>query len=315
MLTDARVAELPEWLRDLYPFRTRTVQVADCRLSFVDEGPPHAPAVVLLHGNPTWSFLYRNTIQRLSPEYRVIAPDHVGFGLSDKPADPAYHTLARHIANFTELVEALQLRDFTLVAHGWGGPIGLGYATAFPGNVARLVLVNTWACNLPNLHRIKLPWRLRFAASGRMGTFFDNLLNLSMHATFNSRTYRPLSDWALEAYTYPFATRASRVAISAFTQMFFKPDAATRARLAEIQAGLQRIEARAEILWGMRDPVLTRLAAYLLRDDLRHAAEPTFFPDASHYLPEDLPDALPDVLLRPSAAAPSAAQEPMFKIL
>jgi pimeloyl-ACP methyl ester carboxylesterase len=98
--------------------------------------------------------------------------------------------------------------------------------------------------------------------------------------------------------------------------MFMAPDAATRAKLAEIQAGLKRIEARTEILWGARDPVLTPLAAYLLRDELRHAAEPIFFPDASHYLPEDLPDALPDALLRHTAATPQpSSQEAIFKIL
>ena len=314
MLTDRRLPELPEWLRAV-PVSHREQQSGPHALSFVDEGPPHAPPVVLLHGNVTWSFLFRHAIRRLSPQYYVIAPDAIGFGLSDKPQDAGYHTLERHIENFSRLMEALQLRNITLVMHGWGGPMGLGYATAFPGNIARLILINTWAGNLPNLNRVKLPLRLRVANSGRAGEFLDDLLNLTMHATFASRTYRPLSDWAMEAYSYPFPTVKARVAMRAFSRMFLAPDPATRAKLAEIEAGLKNIEAPAEILWGARDPVLTKLPAYLLRDGLRHAAEPVFFADASHYLPEDLPDAVPDAVLRQQPGRPSAKPEGLFKIL
>ncbi|MGH9557100.1 MAG: alpha/beta fold hydrolase, partial [Terriglobales bacterium] len=96
-------AQLPAWLRELYPFRTAGIQVDGGRMSYVDEGAPDAPPIVLLHGNPTWSFLYRAIIPKLSARYRVIAPDHIGFGLSDKPADPAWYTLERHISNFTSL--------------------------------------------------------------------------------------------------------------------------------------------------------------------------------------------------------------------
>jgi haloalkane dehalogenase len=96
MMTAPQQPDIPEWLRESYPFHTRTLQLGAYGMSFVDEGPADAPAFLLLHGNPTWSFLYRDLIQRLRPKYRVVAPDHVGFGLSDQPNSAAYHTLAKH---------------------------------------------------------------------------------------------------------------------------------------------------------------------------------------------------------------------------
>lgn len=315
MLTEAPQREIPEWLRELYPFRTRKLQLGAYQMSFVDEGPHDAPAFVLLHGNPTWSFLYRDLIQQLRPQYRVIAPDHIGFGLSDKPAMSVYHTLAQHIENFAALVEALELHRFTLVAHGWGGPIGLGYAVTTPQKVSRLVLTNTWAFNLPQARRPRLPLGIKIANAGRVGALLDSWLNLSLQSTFASRMYRSMSDMAMEGYTYPFHRSLSRVGPRAFTQMFLHPDANTVAQLEEIRVGLKNITAPASMLWGARDPVLSKLPAYLLRDELKGAAEPVFLPDVSHYVPEEAPDALAEIVLRQVTSAPQNRPDDLFKIL
>ena len=112
------------WRRE-YPFDVQTLQLDGGRMSYVDQG--HGPVVLCVHGNPTWSFYWRALIRELSPTFRVVAPDHIGCGLSDKPQDWPYRFEA-HIANLQRLVEHLDLRDITLVVHDWGGAIGAGFA-------------------------------------------------------------------------------------------------------------------------------------------------------------------------------------------
>lgn len=314
MLTDPRQPEIPEWLRDLYPFRTRTLDIGQYRMSFVDEGPSDAPALLLLHGNPAWSFLYRDLIKRTREKFRVIAPDHIGFGLSDKPPDPAYHTLVRHIENLSTLIATLRLQNITLVAHGWGGPLGLGYATAHPENITRLVLCNTWAQPIGNTKAIKLPLSLRLAARGKVGRFLDSVLNLTMTSSIASRMHSTPSDWVVEAYTYPFPEVKSRVAIRAFTRMFFDAADPAHDTMRKIYEGLKHIAAPADILFGAHDPVLSRLPAYLLRDALCGAREPIFVENASHFLPEDAPEALAETVLRDVKLTATPA-DTMFKIL
>jgi pimeloyl-ACP methyl ester carboxylesterase len=311
MLSNYKQPELPEWLRELYPFRTRAAKLGEFSMSFIDEGTPDAAPVLLVHGSPTWSFLFRNLLAPLRAHHRVIAPDHIGFGLSDKPAAPSYHTLRQHIGNLTTLVDALELRNVTLVAHDWGGPIALGYAVARPRNVARILLVNSWAGNLPTVTTRTPPLALRIAHRGRIGMFLDRLLNLSHNSAFSWR--RPISDLVLEAYSYPFPDSASRMATRVFSHMFFSPDPETQAAQNELLAALKNIEAPAEILCGEQDPLLSKLPAYILRDNLRHASEPVFL-DAAHYIPEDAADELAQRILR--AEQPPADQPgSVFKIL
>ncbi len=132
-----------DWIdRTEYPFTSHYFQTAAGRMHYVDEG--QGEVVVMLHGNPTWSFLYRNLIKHLRSRYRCIAPDHIGFGLSDKPYDWSYLP-EEHAKNFTALVEHLGLKDITLVVNDWGGPIGMHYAVTHPQNVKRLIVLNTWA--------------------------------------------------------------------------------------------------------------------------------------------------------------------------
>lgn len=130
------------WLdRDAYPFTSRYFDLDAGRMHYVDEG--EGEPVVMVHGNPTWSYLYRQLIKSLSPDYRCIAMDHLGFGLSDKPTDWTYlpQEQARNVA---DLITALGLKEINLVVQDWGGPIGLSYALHHPENVKRLLIMNTW---------------------------------------------------------------------------------------------------------------------------------------------------------------------------
>ncbi len=315
MLTEPKEPEIPEWLHELYPFCTRTAIIDGCRMSFVDEGPSDAPPVLMLHGNPTWSFLFRHLIRKVRATRRVIAPDQIGFGLSEKPRDPAYHTLERHIQNLTNLVDELGLTNITLVAQGWGGPIGLGYAVRHSQNIARLVLCSTWPLPVANVDQLKLPFRIRLASAGRIGRYFDSLLNLSLAAAIASRTYKKPSDWTIEGYKFPFPTTASRVAIAEFTRMFLKTSAEDRATMEQNYKGLKMITAPADIIIGAADPLLTQLPAYLLRDALPNAHEPVVVPNASHLMPEDNPDVVAETVLREGPAKGENRPGSLFNIL
>ncbi|MCU0611799.1 MAG: alpha/beta fold hydrolase, partial [Candidatus Eisenbacteria bacterium] len=133
----------PDWINRVeFPFESHHFAVPAGRLHYVDEGS--GQPVVMVHGNPTWSFLYRHLIKRLRPQYRCVAADHLGFGLSDKPKGWTYLP-EDHAANLAALIEGLGLKRITLVMQDWGGPIGLSYAVAHPANVSRIVLMNTWA--------------------------------------------------------------------------------------------------------------------------------------------------------------------------
>ena len=147
----------------LYPFESQYVElpksetsVDSVRMHYVAQGDPSAEQTVLcVHGNPTWSFTYRRVLTDISPRAYVIAPDHIGCGLSDKPQDYAY-ALERHVGNLSRLIETLNLRNITLLAHDWGGAIGVGAALKHPTRIRKLVLLNTGI--FPPSY---IPWRIR----------------------------------------------------------------------------------------------------------------------------------------------------------
>jgi pimeloyl-ACP methyl ester carboxylesterase len=304
----SRFPELPEWLHEAYPFQTRTFDVGGETISFVDEGPRDAASFVLVHGSPVWSFLFRDSILRLRDTSRVIAPDLVGFGLSSKPQDIAIHTLDHHIAILTSFLDGLTVERFSLVLHGSAGPLGLAYTAAHPERIERLVLVNTWGTMVPNIDPKKASL---LRGHGIMGKLFGKS---SVEATVSVEVARKLDDMTIEAYKFPFQ-EAPPNAVKAFCDMLFDPDAATIATMKNVETGLKKITAKAEILHGLKDPVLTRLPAYLLRDALKSSYEPMFLPNASHLLPEDAPEEFYTQLTRHENTDAQTAGDALFKIL
>lgn len=140
---DERFDRLPD-----FPYEPRYLEIADAsgtplRIAYVDEGPREAAPVLLMHGEPSWSFLYRKIIGRLAPRHRVLAPDLVGFGRSDKPAETTDYTYEKHVAWMSDWLTALDLRDITLFCQDWGGLIGLRLVAAFPDRFARVIVANT----------------------------------------------------------------------------------------------------------------------------------------------------------------------------
>ena len=130
---------------DNFPYTPNYFDIDGVRMHFVDEGPKDAPVALLMHGMPTWSYLYRNMIPHLrAAGYRCVAPDHIGFGRSDKVTDPQWYNIARHTANITRLVTHLNLNNITLFVQDWGGPTGLAQYATMPERISRLVIMNTW---------------------------------------------------------------------------------------------------------------------------------------------------------------------------
>ena len=128
-----------------FPYEPQYVDIDGLRMHYIDAGPADGPVVLMMHGMPTWSYLYRDIIKQLVAHgYRCIAPDHIGFGRSDKVTDPAWYNIARHTANTKRFIESLDLRNVTIMVQDWGGPIGLAQVAAMPERFSRVVIMNTW---------------------------------------------------------------------------------------------------------------------------------------------------------------------------
>lgn len=243
--------EIPGWLAKLYPFKPHAfVTPAGARMSYVDEGARSDEAVLMLHGNPTWSFFYRDLIRDLSPKVRCIAPDHIGMGLSEKPQDYDY-TLATRIADIEALVQSLGLRRVHLVVHDWGGAIGFGLATRNPALIGRITILNTAA-----FVSDKIPGRIAVCRMPILGKLVVRGLNgFAGPATWMSMHSRKLSGAEKRAFLFPYDSWANRVAVNAFVQDIpLESSHVSRSTLAEIEQKLPLLIAHEKlIVWGGRD--------------------------------------------------------------
>jgi len=273
----------PQWVQ--YPFRSHWLEVDGVRMHYLDEGPRDGMPLLLCHGNPTWSFYFRTLIPELSRDYRVIVPDHVGCGLSDKPQDYPY-TLEQHIRNLEALAAHLALQHTTLVVHDWGGAIGMGYATRHPEDVDRFVIFNTSAFYLP-----AVPWVLKIARSPIIGEGLLRGLNafagLAVWLGVGHR--RRMTREVRAGYLSPYGNWRDRIAIYRFVQDIpVTADHPTRATVDAIDRELGTFRDRPMlILWGARDFVFT-VRDFLAGWQARFPdAEVHIFDDAGHYVVED----------------------------
>jgi haloalkane dehalogenase len=274
-------------IADLYPFRPRFHLHDGVAQHYLDEGPADAGAETLLflHGNPTWSFAWRRAVGRFSAERRCVVPDHVGCGLSDKPGDYAYR-LENHVLNLERLVLALDLRDVTLVAHDWGGAIGMGLARRHPDRIARLVLMNTAAFRSP-----RIPLRIAACRTPVFGRLAVRGLNAFARAATFMAVERPLTADVKRGYLLPYDSWEARVATHAFVEDIpMKPGHPSWDELAATEAALERFVDRPVcLLWGERDWCFTPA----FREEWQRrfpAAEVHRFDGAGHYLFEDEPE-------------------------
>ena len=251
MVNTGPTPPLPAWLASLYPFSTGSfLTPGGARMSYVDEGPRGGEAVLMLHGNPTWSFFYRSLVRALSPSLRCIAPDHVGMGLSDKPADYDYR-LASRIADIEALVEHLGLRRVHLVVHDWGGAIGLGFAGRHPDRVGRIVILNTSA--FPSQ---EIPARIALCRMPLLGAVLVRGLNAFAEAAiWMAMASRRLTWDERRAYLFPYGSWSRRVAIHEFVRDIpMGRSHPSRATLEAVAAGLARLAGHEKlVVWGARD--------------------------------------------------------------
>ena len=237
--------------KSLYPFASHFLPLdgEGTRLHYVDEGA--GEPILFVHGNPTWSFHWRKLIGEFSARFRTIAPDHVGCGGSDKPADYSY-TLAQHIANLRRLVEHLDLKNITLVAQDWGGAIGMGAAGEMPERFRRFVLFNTAA-----FRSTRIPWRIAACRIPIVGKIAIQGLNLFLHAAFRMALTHPdvLSATERSGYLAPYDTWSHRRAIFRFVQDIpLRPNHPSYATLAQVEQGLSQFRDHpVQLIWGMRD--------------------------------------------------------------
>lgn len=268
------------WLdRAAYPFEPHYFEVDGVRMHYVDEG--QGEPLLMLHGTPAWSFLYRDLIKALAPNYRCIAPDHLGFGLSDKPEQADYQP-KDHARRLRALIEHLGLQDLTLIVHDFGGPIGLSYAVEQPGNIRSLVLFNTWMWSLQGEPVVELASR---TSGGPIGTFFFRQLNFEARVVFKAvwGDRSKLSARLHQQYIKPFPLPSDRQAMwilaheLLYSSKWYEELWKQREQIKDIPTLL---------LWGLKDPLFKK--RHLARwQELFARAQAVTFPQAGHFVQEE----------------------------
>jgi cis-3-alkyl-4-acyloxetan-2-one decarboxylase len=269
-----------------YPFTGRNLAIQGFRLHYLDEGS--GDPVVMLHGNPTWSFYYRNLVLALRGDYRTIVPDHIGCGFSEKPDAALYpYTLERRVADLDELLERVGVRgNVTLVLHDWGGMIGMAWAHRRPEQVKRLVVLNTAAFHLPAGKR--LPWPLRLCRAPVIGPLLVRGLNVFSRAAARWCVTRPMPKEVRAGYLAPYDTWRNRVAVLRFVQDIpLRPGDRGYDLVSAVQEDLHNFRSLPMLIcWGEKDFVFDRR----FLDEWRRRfpdAEVHAFADAGHFVLED----------------------------
>ncbi len=236
-------------LLSAYNFTSHYLSLPCGRLHYLDEGD--GEAVLLVHGNPTWSYYYRNLVPCLSPKFRVIAPDHLGCGLSDKPQDFSY-TLENHIANLADLLAQLNIRRVSMVVHDWGGAIGLGVAAAGRIDLDKLVVLNTAA-----FRSTRMPFRIRICRWPVFGKLLVRGLNGFAGAAVFMAVSKKMEPQVKSGYLQPYDSWNNRVAIHEFVKdiPLVQGHRSYRAlvRIEEYLDKLAQSNMPVLILWGGRD--------------------------------------------------------------
>jgi haloalkane dehalogenase len=269
----------PDWLdKKEYPFKSNYIQTEAGKMHYVDvgEGPP----IVMIHGTPVWSFLYRNLIKALRKRYRCIAMDMIGFGLSDKPKDWSYKPRA-HAANFEQLMKHLQLENITLLVHDFGAPIGLSYAIRHPDKVNSIVMLNSWTWSLSKHQTFSKTSKYLV---GPLGKFLHSKLNVSAHTLIEElfkekEMPEPIRQHYVKALGDPhdhvakLACARELVGVTHWYEELWKE----RKKIQDIPT---------LILWGERDKLI-KIEALQSWKKFFHECYVIHFEDSGHFLQEE----------------------------
>ena len=284
-----------------WPYEPRWFDSADGRMHYVDEGPRDGAPVVMVHGNPTWGYLYRHFIDPLvDAGYRAIVPDHLGFGRSDKPDQSSLYTIPRHAERLGALLDSLDLHEATFVVQDWGGPIGLSWVAANPDRVARLAILNTFCHRPPEKVRLPLPLRL-FRTPG-----VGELMVKGMHAFVRQFLFKAgvvkrdrMTDEVKAAYLAPHPTWSSRTAILVFPREIPSgPEGPVSDFCARAHEGLAVFADRPVLIcWPMKDIAFTpEMLDRLWLADFPDATV-VRIEEAGHYVQEDAHEIVVPALL------------------
>ena len=270
-------------MTELYPFSSHTLQFENLRYHYLDEGSGNEP-ILMLHGNPTWSFYYRDLILGLKDSYRCVVPDHMGMGRSDKPQNYPY-TLSQHIENLEKLVDHLKLDNISLVVHDWGGAIGLGFAVRHPELIKRLVIFNTAAF----LSR-KIPLSLRICRLPGFGAVAIRGFNAFARCAIQwaCKKQERMTKEVRAGYLAPYDSFANRVATLRFVQDIpMSSDSPSYPVVQHIEENLKLFRDHpVKIIWGAHDFVFND--HFLNRwKKIFPQAEVNRIEDAGHYVVED----------------------------
>ena len=276
----------PGWVSDqLFPFESRFFETPSGRMHYVDEG--EGEPLVFLHGNPSWSFEFRGVIDRLRTQFRCVAPDHIGFGLSARSQSPRDYSPQAHADNFASLLDHLQLRDVSLYMTDWGGPIGLDFARRDPDRVRRLIISNTWCWPVNTDRHFVMFSRMM---SSPVGRFLNRRLNFFVTQVMPRAVgdRRALSPEVMRHYRQAQPDAESRRACAAF------PGHITGASdwLHSIWSARNSfIDKPSLVLWGHKDIAFRPRELSIWESELTNSVTRNY-PRCGHFLAEESPDSV-----------------------
>ncbi len=272
-----------------YPFTPKKFDRGNgIQLNYIDEGPVDAAPVVMVHGNPSWSYYWRHLVLGLRDSYRCIVPDHIGMGWSDKPDDDQYqYTLQSRVDDLDKLINSLNLKQkITLAVHDWGGMIGFAWALKNPERIARLVILNTASFPLPKTK--KLPWQIALGRVPFLGAILIRGFNFFARGAADLGVITPIEHDSRKALLSPYDSWNHRRAVHRFVQDIpLKPDDKAWALVAAAEKQLPAYkDLPAFIGWGLQDFVFDQdFLAHFVRD-LPNATQ-KIYGDAGHYVLEE----------------------------
>lgn len=268
-----------EDIKGLYPFKSNFLEVGAGQMHYVDEGS--GSPMLMVHGNPTWSFYYRDLAKEFCKTNRVVVPDHLGCGLSDMPKGYDY-TLENRIRDLETLVKFLDLKNITLVVHDWGGAIGMGFATRHPDLIERVVILNTAA-----FRSERIPFRISLCKNKLFGDFLVRYFNgFAWPATFMT-TRKKLSPKVKKGYLLPYHDPQHRIAVSEFVKDIpMDPEHRSYKTLKEIEEKLPLLGCPKLILWGGRDFCFND-EFFAKWKNIYPDSIHKYYKDAGHYVLED----------------------------